>query len=44
MSYKIDAGYVENLDIVDGRQFDNTLNNLVGAVNGGLDGENLPSG
>ena len=44
MSYKFDAGYVENLDIVDGRQFDNTLNNLVGAVNGGLDRENLPSG
>jgi len=42
MSYKFDAGYVENLDIVDGRQFDNTLNNLVGAVNGGLDRENLP--
>lgn len=43
MAYKWDAGYVENLDIVDGRQFDNTLNNLVGAVNGGLDRENLPS-
>jgi hypothetical protein len=43
MSYKFDAGYVENLDIVDGRGFDNTLNNLVGAVNGGLDRENLPA-
>ena len=43
MAYKWDAGYVENLDIVDGRQIDNTLNNLVGAVNGGLDRENLPS-
>lgn len=43
MSYKWDAGYVENLDIVDGRQFDNTLNNLVSTVNGGLDRENLPA-
>lgn len=40
--FKWDAGYVENFDIVDGRSFDNTLNNLVGAVNGGLDRENLP--
>jgi hypothetical protein len=43
MSYKWDNSYVENLDIVDSRQFDNGFNNLVGAVNGGLDRENLPN-
>lgn len=43
MAYKWDNGYVENLDIVDSRQFDNTFNNLVGSVNGGLDRENLPT-
>lgn len=43
MPYKWDAGFIENLDIVDGRQNDNTLNNLVNAVNGGLDRENLPN-
>ena len=42
MAYKWDAGFVENLDIVDGRQNDNALNNFVNAVNGGLDRENLP--
>lgn len=43
MAYKWDAGFVENLDIVDGRQNDNNINNLVNAVNGGLDRENLPA-
>lgn len=42
MGYKWDGGYVENLDIVDGRQFDNIINNFAGAINGGFDRENLP--
>lgn len=41
--FKWDNGFVKNLDIADGRQFDNTFNNLVGSVNGGLDRENLPA-
>lgn len=43
MSHKWDAGFVSSKDVVDGRQYDNSFNNLVGAVNGGLDRENLPN-
>lgn len=43
MPHKWDTGFVSSKDVVDARQYDNSFNNLAGAVNGGLDRENLPN-
>lgn len=43
MSFKWTTSDVANGDIVISREQDNTLNDLVGTINGGLDRENLPA-